>query len=58
MQQSSATAIGLQKIVAYSGCMHILHGTDTPMPPCIGKAFTCTNFEDLSPFRYMIMVCE
>ena len=33
-------------------------GTDTPMPPYIGKAFTRTNFEDLSLFRYMIMVCE
>ena len=31
---------------------------DTPMPPYIGKAFTRTNFEDLSLFRYMIMVCE
>ena len=30
-------------------------GADTPMPPYIGKAFTRTNFEDLS---YMIMVCE
>ena len=33
-------------------------GADTPMPPYIGKAFTRTNFEDLSLFRYMIMVCE
>ena len=33
-------------------------GTDTPMPPYIGKAFTRTNFEDLGLFRYMIMVCE
>ena len=33
-------------------------GTDTPMPPYIGKAFTRTNFEDLSLFMYMIMVCE
>ena len=33
-------------------------GVDTPMPPYIGKAFTRTNFEDLSLFRYMIMVCE
>ena len=27
-------------------------GVDTPMPPYIGKAFTRTNFEDLSLFRY------
>ena len=33
-------------------------GADTPMAPYIGKAFTRTNFEDLSLFRYMIMVCE
>ena len=33
-------------------------GVDTPMPPYIGKAFTRTNFEDLSLFRYIIMVCE
>ena len=33
-------------------------GADTPMPPYIGKAFTRTNFEDLSLFRYMVMVCE
>ena len=33
-------------------------GADTPMPPYIGKAFTRTNFEDLSLFRYIIMVCE
>ena len=33
-------------------------GAETPMPPYIGKAFTRTNFEDLSLFRYMIMVCE
>ena len=33
-------------------------GADTPMPPYIGKVFTRTNFEDLSLFRYMIMVCE
>ena len=33
-------------------------GVDTPMPPYIGKAFTRRNFEDLSLFRYMIMVCE
>ena len=26
-------------------------GVDTPMPPYIGKAFTRTNFEDLSLFR-------
>ena len=26
-------------------------GADTPMPPYIGKAFTRTNFEDLSLFR-------
>ena len=32
-------------------------GVDTPMLPYIGKAFTRTNFEDLSLFRYMIMVC-
>ena len=25
-------------------------GVDTPMPPYIGKAFTCINFEDLSLF--------
>ena len=25
-------------------------GADTPMPPYIGKAFTRTNFEDLSLF--------
>ena len=28
-------------------------GADTPMPPYIGKAFTRTNFEDLSLFRYI-----
>ena len=33
-------------------------GADTPMPLYIGKAFTRTNFEDSSLFRYMIMVCE
>ena len=33
-------------------------GADTPMPPYIGKAFTRTNVEDLSLFRYLIMVCE
>ena len=31
---------------------------DTPMLPYVGKALTRTNFEDLSLFRYMIMVCE
>ena len=33
-------------------------GADTPMPPYIGKAFTRTNFEDISLFRYINMVCE
>ena len=33
-------------------------GADTPMPPYIGKAFICTNVEELSLFRYLIMVCE
>ena len=33
-------------------------GTDTPMLPYIGKAFTRTNFEELGLFRYLIMVCE
>ena len=33
-------------------------GADTPMPPYIGNAFTRTNVEDLSLFRYLIMVCE
>ena len=26
-------------------------GADTPMPPYIGKAFTRTNFEDLSSYQ-------
>ena len=33
-------------------------GADTPMPPYIGKAFTRTNFEDLSLFRYLTIVYE
>ena len=33
-------------------------GVDTPMPPYIGKAFTRTNVEDVSLFRYLIMVCK
>ena len=33
-------------------------GADTPMPPYIGKAFTRTNFEDISLFRYINMACE
>ena len=33
-------------------------GADTPMPPYIGKAFTRTNVEELSLFKYVIMVCE
>ena len=33
-------------------------GVDTPMPPYIGKAFTRTNFEDLSLFRYLTIVYE
>ena len=33
-------------------------GADTPMPPYIGKAFTPTNVEGYSLFRYRIMVCE
>ena len=33
-------------------------GADTPMPPYIGKAFTRTNFKDLSLFRYLTIVYE
>ena len=33
-------------------------GTDTLMLPYTGKAFTRTNVEDVSLFRYLIMVCE
>ena len=32
-------------------------GVDMPTT-CIGKAFTHTNFGDLSLLRYLIMVCE
>ena len=31
-------------------------GADTPMPPYIGKAFIRKNVEELSLFRYLIMV--
>ena len=33
-------------------------GVDTPMPQYIGKAFTRTNFEDLSLLRYLTIVYE
>ena len=33
-------------------------GADMPRPPYIGKACTRPNLEDLSLFRYLIMVCE
>ena len=33
-------------------------GADMPRPPYIGKADTRMNVEDLSLFRYLIMVCE
>ena len=33
-------------------------GADTPMPPYIGKAFTCTIVEDVSLFGYLIMVIK
>ena len=33
-------------------------GTDTPTPPYIGKAFTCSNIGDLSLCSYMIMFCK
>ena len=58
---SVRTAISLRATYAYiresvdSLCRD---GTDTPMPPYIGKAFTLTNVEDFSLFRYLIMVCE
>ena len=33
-------------------------GMDTPMARYIGKAFTRTNVEDISLFKYLIMVYE
>ena len=55
-ERSSVSRVGIRGRLSSS--IVARDGADTPMPPYVGKAFTRTNFEDLSLFRYMIMVCE
>ena len=55
-EQSTLTAV--QNLIRESVDSLCRDGADMPMPPYIGKAFTRTNFEDLSLFRYLIIVYE